>query len=428
MSVLKIDYELTKKFYSNDELENAKSRAKEALKTVKEKSGEGNDFLGWYGYPLSYDKEEFERVKRCASTIIRGSEVLVVIGIGGSYLGAKAAVAALSPYFEERGLEVIFAGNSISSTYLVELRDYLKDKDFSVNVISKSGTTTEPAIAFRFFYELLKKKYMKEELKEHVFLTTDAKKGALRKIGEENGFEMFVVPEDMGGRYSVLSSVGLLPIACAGFDIDKMMAGAKKAHEELLDGGIALEYAALRNLLLEKNYNIEILEAYEPSLSFVAEWWKQLFGESEGKDHKGIFPASCIFSTDLHSMGQYIQEGRRNLFETVIKVENAKRNIDIPFDKDNLDELNYLLGKSVNEVNNTALEATVKAHDEGGVPEIKLLLDEINEFNLGYLFYFFELSCAISGYMLGVNPFNQPGVEAYKKNMFEMLGKPGYKK
>ena len=428
MSTIKLDYSLAKKYITDEEMENAINSAKEALNTLNNKSGEGNDFLGWVDYPFAYDKEEFKRVKECASTIIRGSEVLVVIGIGGSYLGAKAAIAALSPYFEEKGLEVIFAGNSISSTYLVELRDYLWDKDFSVNVISKSGTTTEPAIAFRFLYEMLKKKYMKEELKEHIFLTTDSEKGALRKIGEENGFEMFVVPGDMGGRYSVLSSVGLLPIACAGFDIDKMMAGAIAAKKELVGESDALKYAAIRNALLNKGFDIEILESYEPSLMYLSEWWKQLFGESEGKDHKGIFPASCIFSTDLHSMGQYIQEGRRNLFETVIKINNAKKDVDIPFDKDNLDGLNYLLGKTINEVNNVALEATVEAHDEGGVPEIKLELEEINEYNLGYLFYFFELACAISGYSLGVNPFNQPGVEAYKKNMFTMLGKPGYKK
>lgn len=428
MSVLKLDASFAYNYLSDEELNKAREDAKNALKVLEEGSGEGSDFLGWLNYPVEYDKEEFSRIKNAASTIIRGSEVLVVIGIGGSYLGAKAAIEALSPYFENKGLEIIFAGNSISSTYLTQLKDYLWDKDFSVNVVSKSGTTTEPAIAFRFLYEMLKKKYMKEELKEHVFLTTDKEKGALHTIGVENGFEMFTVPSDMGGRYSVLSAVGLLPIACAGFNIDKMMSGAKKAYEELKDGGDALEYAAVRNALYRKNFNIEILESYEPSLSFLSEWWKQLFGESEGKDNKGIFPASCVFTTDLHSMGQYIQEGRRNLFETVIKIENAQEDIDVPFDKDNLDGLNYLVGKSVSEVNNVALEATVKAHNDGGVPEIKLLFDEVNEYSLGYLFYFFEKACGISGYTLDVNPFNQPGVEAYKKNMFEMLGKPGYEK
>jgi len=428
MSVLKLDASYAMNFISDEEYQKAKEDSLNALKTLTEKTGEGNDFLGWVDYPVTYDKEEFSRIKSAASTIIRGSEVLVVIGIGGSYLGAKAAIEALSPYFENKGLEVIFAGNSISSTYLMQLKDYLWDKDFSVNVVSKSGTTTEPAITFRFLYEMLKKKYMKEELKEHVFLTTDKEKGALHTIGVENGYEMFTVPSDMGGRYSVLSAVGLLPIACAGFNIDKMMEGAKKAYEELKDGSLALEYATIRNALYRKNFDIEILESYEPSLSYVSEWWKQLFGESEGKDNKGIFPASCVFTTDLHSMGQYIQEGRRNLFETVIKIETPKEDTDVPFDKDNLDGLNYLVGKSVNEVNQVALDATMKAHNDGGVPEIKLTLDEINEYSLGYLFYFFEKACGISGYTLGVNPFNQPGVEAYKKNMFEMLGKPGYEK
>lgn len=428
MSVLKLDSTYAMNFLSDEELNKAREDAKAALSTLENKTGEGNDFLGWVKYPIEYDKEEFSRIKSAASSIIRSSEVLVVIGIGGSYLGAKAAIEALSPYFENKGLEIIFAGNSISSTYLNQLKDYLWDKDFAVNVVSKSGTTTEPAIAFRFLYDMLKKKYMKEELKEHIFLTTDKEKGALHTIGVENEYEMFVVPSDMGGRYSVLSAVGLLPIACAGFDIDKMMAGAKKAYDELKDGGDALEYAAIRNALYRKNYDIEILESYEPSLSFVSEWWKQLFGESEGKNNKGIFPASCVFTTDLHSMGQYIQEGRRNLFETVIKVENPTEDIDVPFFKDNLDGLNYLVGKSVNDVNAVALEATMKAHNDGGVPEIKLSLNEISEYSLGYLFYFFEKACGISGYTLGVNPFNQPGVEAYKTNMFEMLGKPGYEK
>ena len=425
---LKIDASLAEKYLSPEEIEKAREDAKKALEVLNKETGEGSDFLGWKDYPINYDKDEFSRIKKAATTILRSSEVLVVVGIGGSYLGAKAAIAALTPYFEERGLEIIFAGNTISSTYMSELREYLWNKDFSVNVVSKSGTTTEPAIAFRFLYEILKKKYMKEELKEHIFLTTDKEKGALHTIGVENGFEMFTVPDDMGGRYSVLSAVGLLPIACAGFDIDKMMKGAQDAYKDLKDGGAALEYAAIRNGLLRKGYDIEILESYEPCLTYLSEWWKQLFGESEGKDHKGIFPASCVFTTDLHSMGQYIQEGRRNLFETVIKIENPTTDLDIPFDKDNLDGLNYLVGKTQNEVNQVALEATVKAHDEGGVPEIKLIMSEIDETNLGYLFYFFEKACAISGYTLGVNPFNQPGVEAYKKNMFEMLGKPGYAK
>ena len=426
---LKLDASLAYKYLSEDELAKAREDAKEGLKTLLNKSGEGNDFLGWVDYPVTYDKEELSRIKKAASTITMNSDVLVVIGIGGSYLGAQATIDALTPYFEQKGLEVIFAGNSVSSTYLSQLRDYLWDKDFSLNVVSKSGTTTEPAIAFRVLFELLKKKYMKEELKEHVFLTTDRAKGALHEIGVKNDFEMFVVPDDMGGRYSVLSAVGLLPIACAGFDVDKMIKGAKDAMEDAKEeNSEALEYAALRNALLRKEFNIEILESYEPSLSFLIEWWKQLYGESEGKGHKGIFPAGCIFTRDLHSMGQYIQEGRRNLFETVLDIRNPKTDLDVPFDKENLDGLNYLVGKNVNDVNSVALLATMKAHDEGGVPGIKLSIDEIDEYNLGYLFYFFEIACGISGYTLGVNPFNQPGVEAYKKNMFEMLGKPGYTK
>ncbi len=412
-------------FLTNEELENMMNEAKSAQKKVYDKSGDGSDYLGWVDYPFSYDKEELSRVKKAATTIARSSDVLVVAGIGGSYLGAKAVISALTPYFEKPGLEIIFAGNTISSTYMSNLKDYLWDKDFSVNVISKSGTTTETAIAFRILFNMLKKKYMKEELLEHVFVTTDKEKGALKQIADEYEFETFVVPSDMGGRYSVLSAVGLLPIACAGIDIDKILKGAQAVYNDLKkDDNIAQKYAAVRNILYKKGYDIEILEAYEPSLVNFNEWWKQLFGESEGKELKGIFPASCIFSTDLHSMGQYIQEGRRNLFETVMEIKEPKCNIDIPFDKNNLDNLNYLSGKDLNYVNNTALEATIFAHKEGGVPEIKLEIDELDEFHIGYLVYFFEMSCAISGYILGINPFNQPGVEAYKSKMFEMLGKP----
>ena len=327
-------------------------------------------------------------------------------------------------------MEIIFAGNSISSTYLTRLKDYLWDKDFAVNVISKSGTTTEPAIAFRFLYELLKKKYMKDELYEHIFITTDKAKGALREIGVKNDYEMFVVPDDMGGRYSVFSGVGLLPIAVAGLNIDKLMDGAKKAANELnkKEANQAIEYAAIRNALYRKEFNIELLETYEPSLTYVIEWWKQLFGESEGKDHKGIWPSGALFTTDLHSLGQYIQEGRRNLFETVIEIETPEADLDIPYDKDNLDGLNYLAGKTIDYVNKQAMNATCKAHEDGGVPQIRLSIDELNEYNLGYLLYFFMVSCAVSGYTLGVNPFNQPGVEEYKRNMFINLEKPGYTK
>ncbi len=430
MMSFSVDLESAKRFVSEEELKQFKVKAEEALKSLESKNGLGSDFLGWHDYPLSYDKEEFERIKKAALTIQRTSEVLVVIGIGGSYLGAKAAIDALSPYFENDGVEVIFAGNSISSSYLTQLKDYLWDKDFSVNVISKSGTTTEPAIAFRFILDILKKKYMKEELKEHIFLTTDKEKGALREIGLKNGYEMFTVPQDMGGRYSVFSAVGLLPIASKGYDIDKLLLGAKDAYKAFLgnNNSYAMEYAIYRNALLSKNFDIEILESYEPCLQFVSEWWKQLFGESEGKEGKGIYPASCIFTTDLHSMGQYVQEGRRNLFETVINVKVPKQDLDIPFDKDNTDGLNYIASKSIDYVNKTAMEATSKAHFDGGVPQIRINIEEIDEYNLGYLFYFFMKSCAISGYVLGVNPFNQPGVEAYKVNMFKMLGKPGYEK
>ena len=417
-------------FLTDEELNNARMDASAAFDTLMNKNGEGSDFLGWLGYPNNYDKEEFSRIKKAAHTIERTSEVLVVVGIGGSYLGARAVIEALSPYFEKRGMEIIFAGNSISSTYLTRLKDYLWDKDFAVNVISKSGTTTEPAIAFRFLYELLKKKYMKDELTEHVFITTDKAKGALREIGVKNDYEMFIVPDDMGGRYSVFSGVGLLPIAVAGLNIDKLMEGAKEAANNLSikNNNPAIEYAAIRNALYRKEFNIELLESYEPSLTYIVEWWKQLFGESEGKDHKGIWPSGALFTTDLHSLGQYIQEGRRNLFETVIDIETPSADLDIPFDRDNLDGLNYLAGKTINYVNKQAMKATCKAHEDGGVPQIVLSIDELNEHNLGYLLYFFMVSCAVSGYTLGVNPFNQPGVEEYKKNMFINLEKPGYTK
>ena len=427
--MINLDLSNLDSFVSKELLDEYIGKGKKAQDSVYTKSGEGSDFLGWVDYPISYDKEELSRVKRAASTINRSSEVLVVCGIGGSYLGAKALIDALSTYFNNSSLEIIFAGNTISSTYMSNLKDYLWDKDFSVNVISKSGTTTETAIAFRFLFNMLKKKYMKEELKEHIFITTDKEKGALHEIALEWGFDTFTVPSDMGGRYSVLSSVGLLPICAAGFDVDKILKGSADAYNDMKkDGNIALKYAAARNALLSRGYDIEILESYEPSMVFFSEWWKQLFGESEGKNGKGIFPAACVFSTDLHSMGQYIQDGRRNLIETVLSINTPKNNIDIPFDKNDLDKLNYLSGKDLNYVNNTALLATIEAHKEGGVPVMKLEIEEIDEYHLGYLVYFFEMACAISGYILGVNPFNQPGVEAYKTKMFEMLGKPGYKK
>ena len=418
------------KFLSESELKKAKEDDLKAFETLKKKDGPGNDFLGWYDYPLNYDKEELKRIKAAAQTIQRTSEVLVVIGIGGSYLGTRAVIEALTPYFTNNGLEIIFAGNSISSSYLVKLRDYLWDKDFSVNVVSKSGTTTEPAIAFRFLYNILKKKYFKDELREHVFFTTDKEKGALRQVGLENDFEMFVVPTDMGGRFSVFSAVGLLPICAMGFDVDQLLKGAVDSYNYFKkeENNDALNYAMVRNALLRKNYNIEIMESFEQFLSYISEWWKQLFGESEGKEGKGIYPASVVFTTDLHSLGQYIQDGRRNLFETCINVVNPSQDIDIPFDKDNLDNLNYISGKSIDYVNKAAMNATKEAHIAGGVPQIRINIDSLNEYNIAFLLYFFMVSCGISAYMLGVNPFNQEGVEAYKRNMFIALGKPGYTK
>lgn len=426
--MLKVDISSVEKFIKNENVEALSLKVNEAFNTLYNKSGLGNDFLGWVDYPITYSKEEFERIKAASATISRSSEVLVVVGIGGSYLGAKAIISALDPFFKEKGVEIIFAGNNMSSTYLAELRDYLWNKDFSVNVVSKSGTTTEPALTFRFLYEILKKKYMKEELKEHIFFTTDPYKGALKTIGDEKGYEMFTVPSDMGGRYSFLSAVGLLPIAL-NHDIDKLMEGAIKAYKDIKENKEEVyKYVLARNALYNMGYKIEILESYEPNLSFLSEWWKQLFGESEGKDNKGIYPSSSIFTTDLHSMGQYIQEGERTLFETLISINEPKEDLDVPFDKDNLDELNYLSGQMVDYINKVASEATSKAHEDGGVPQIKITIDKLDEFNLGYLMYFFMVSCGVSGYTLGVNPFNQPGVEAYKTNMFKMLKKPGYDK
>ncbi len=429
---LALDISKAKQFVDAKVLKDLEKEVIAAHEVLRSKQGAGNDYLGWLDLPVAYDHEEFLRIKQAADRIKKQSQVLLAIGIGGSYLGARSAIEMLKKYFNNPGVEVIFVGNQISSTYAVQLLDYLKDKDFSINVISKSGTTTEPAIAFRIFKEYLESRYGKDEAKRRIYATTDKARGALKTLSDAEGYEEFVVPDDVGGRFSVLTAVGLLPIAAAGVDIDKMMEGAKDAYLDYAEKDInkndGLQYALIRNALYRSGKKIEMLVNYEPKLNYFSEWWKQLFGESEGKNNKGIFPASCVFTTDLHSMGQYIQEGRRNLFETVIKVENPLEDIDVPFFKDNLDGLNYLVGKSVNDVNQVALDATMKAHNDGGVPEIKLTLDEINEYSLGYLFYFFEKACGISGYTLGVNPFNQPGVEAYKTNMFEMLGKPGYEK
>ena len=413
-----------------DKLDKYEERALAAFDTLMNKDGEGNDFLGWIDRPVDYDKDEFERIKKAAARIRENSDVLVSIGIGGSYLGIKAVDVACDSYFNsKRKTEIIYAGNQISGEYLADLLDYLKDKDYSLNVISKSGTTTEPAIAFRILREAIEEKYGKEEAKERIFATTDKAKGALKQLADAEGFESFVVPDDIGGRFSVISAVGLLPLAVASVDIDEFMAGFADGREKYTVKSMendAIKYAAVRNMLHENGKDIEILLNYEPKLSYVAEWWKQLYGESEGKDGKGIFPASVSNTTDLHSMGQMIQDGKRNIFETVIEVENPNRDITIKEDADNLDGLNFLAGKNMSYVNKQAMEGTTMAHVEGGVPNIRIKLEKIDERKLAELFYFFEIAVGVSGYMLGVNPFNQPGVEAYKTAMFKLLGKPGF--
>ena len=413
-----------------DNLKNYEGRALDAFDTLINKSGKGNDFLGWIDRPVDYDKEEFERIKMAADKIRSNSDVLVSIGIGGSYLGIKAVDVACDSYFNsDRKTQIIYAGNQISGQYMVELLDYLKDKDYSLNVISKSGTTTEPAIAFRFLKEAIEEKYGKEGARERIFATTDRAKGALKDLATKEGYETFVVPDDIGGRFSVISAVGLLPLAVAGIDIDEFMAGFADGREKYTLKSMendAIKYAAVRNMLHEAGKDIEVLVNYEPKLKYVAEWWKQLYGESEGKDGKGIFPASVNNTTDLHSVGQMIQDGKRNLFETVIEVENVDKDIEIKTDADNLDGLNYLAGKKMSYVNKQAMEGTAMAHVEGGVPNIRVKIEKVNERTLAELFYFFEIAVGVSGYMLGVNPFDQPGVEAYKKAMFKLLGKPGY--
>ena len=413
-----------------DKLDKYEERALAAFDILMGRNGEGNDFLGWIDRPVDYDKDEFERIKKAAARIRENSDVLVSIGIGGSYLGIKAVDVACDSYFNsKRKTEIIYAGNQISGEYLLDLLDYLKDKDYSLNVISKSGTTTEPAIAFRILREAIEEKYGKEEAKERIFATTDKAKGALKQLADAEGFESFVVPDDIGGRFSVISAVGLLPLAVAGVDIDEFMAGFADGREKYTVKSMkndAIKYAAVRNMLHENGKDIEILLNYEPKLAYVAEWWKQLYGESEGKDGKGIFPASVSNTTDLHSMGQMIQDGKRNIFETVIEVENPNRDITIKEDAENLDGLNFLAGKNMSYVNKQAMEGTTMAHVEGGVPNIRIKLEKINERKLAELFYFFEIAVGVSGYMLGANPFNQPGVEAYKTAMFKLLGKPGY--
>ena len=405
---------------------------KAAHEMLHNKSGLGNDFVGWLDLPVDYDKDEFARIKAAAERIKKNTEVFIVIGIGGSYLGARAAIEFLkSPNYnalKKDTPDIYFTGNSISSTALSELLQICEGKDVSINMISKSGTTTEPAIAFRVFREFLENKYGKEGAKERIFCTTD--KGTLKMLADREGYETFVVPDDVGGRYSVLTAVGLLPIAVSGADIDALMAGAAKAREELsvcdLEKNDCYKYAAIRNILYRKGKAIELLVSYEPAFTLMNEWWKQLFGESEGKDNKGLFPASVVFSTDLHSMGQFIQDGSRTMFETVVLIDKPKQDVTLGTDPENVDGLNFLSGKTMDFVNKKAFEGTVLAHTDGGVPNVILTIEDSSEAELGYLIYFFEKACAISGYMLGVNPFNQPGVESYKKNMFALLGKPGY--
>ena len=439
MSKLLFDYSKALEFVSQEEIDNFESTVNLAKETLINKKGAGADFLGWLDLPVNYDKEEFERIKKAAKKIQSDSEVLVVIGIGGSYLGAKACIEALSHSFyalldktKRPYPHIVFCGNSISEKYLHDLEEALEDKDFSINIISKSGTTTEPAVAFRVLKKALIKKYGKEEAKKRIYATTDRAKGALKKLTDEEGYESFVVPDDVGGRFSVLTAVGLLPIAVAGIDIDRLMSGAATARKSALEKPYkenpALLYAAMRNIIHRKGKAIEILANYEPSFHYISEWWKQLYGESEGKDNKGIYPASVDLTTDLHSMGQFIQEGNRILYETVISIEKPLVNMLLEEEEKDTDGMNYLAGKSIDFVNKSAMNGTILAHTDGGVPNLSIVLPELNEEYLGELFYFFEFACGVSGYILAVNPFNQPGVESYKKNMFALLGKPGFEK
>ena len=437
MNKVTFDYSKAASFIQDQEVESMKKLALDAKELLVSKTGAGNDFLGWIDLPVDYDKEEFDRIKKAAARIQSDSEVLLVIGIGGSYLGARAAIEFLRHSFYNtvskeirKTPEIYFVGNSISSTYIKHLMDVIGDRDFSINMISKSGTTTEPAIAFRVFKEMMENKYGKEEAAKRIYATTDKARGSLKNLAKKEGYESFVVPDDVGGRFSVLTAVGLLPIAVSGADIDKLMEGAQAGRKAALEASFeendALKYAALRNILLRKGKCIEILANYEPSVHYVSEWWKQLYGESEGKDQKGIFPASVDLTTDLHSMGQFIQDGSRNMFETVINIETSREEIILKEEAVDLDGLNYLAGKSVDFVNKSAMNGTILAHTDGQVPNLMVKVPEVSEFYLGQLFYFFEFACGVSGYLLGVNPFNQPGVESYKKNMFALLGKPGY--
>lgn len=432
---LKLNSKFLDNYVSKDDINNISNEVYNAQRVLNSRSGEGNDFLGWVDLPVNYDKDEFSRIKVAAKNIQESCDIFVVIGIGGSYLGARAAIEFVkSPVYNnlpnKKTPDIYFAGNSISASSLNDLLKICEGKDVCINVVSKSGTTTEPAVAFRVFRALLEEKYGKEGAKKRIFATTDKAKGTLKKFSDENGYETFVVPDDVGGRFSVLTAVGLLPIAVAGIDIDAMMKGAQDARvaysNEDIESNDCLKYVAIRNILLRGGKSVEILAAYEPAAQMLCEWWKQLFGESEGKDKKGIYPSSVIFSTDLHSLGQFIQDGSRIMFETVLDIKKSNDELLIPFDPNNVDKLNFLSGKDLDYVNHTAMLGTLFAHSDGDVPNIVLELDDRSEYSFGYLIYFFELACAISGYTLGVNPFNQPGVESYKKNMFALLGKEGY--
>ena len=435
--MLEIKLNLKNSIVETKDILEYKEKVEKYHNELKTRALDSNDFVGWLELPTNYSKIEFKRIKQAAQRISEDSDILLVIGIGGSYLGARAVIEALTSSFDHMLQErkhpyILYAGNNLSPNYINELVEAIGNKDFSINVISKSGTTTEPAIAFRIFREILESKYGIEEARSRIYVTTDEKKGALKKLADQEGYEQFVIPDNVGGRFSVLTAVGLLPIATAGIDIDKLMEGARLAQVRYNDNNVkyneCYQYAVARNILYKSNKTTEILVNYEPKMHYFTEWWKQLYGESEGKDQKGIFPAGVDFTTDLHSMGQYIQEGRRDLFETVLRIENPKTNIKINPDDDNLDGLNYLAGKDLDFVNKKAMEGTIQAHVTGDVPNILISIEKLDEETMGHLIYFFEKACAISGMILGVNPFNQPGVEEYKKNMFKLLEKPGYDK
>ncbi|MEK5427287.1 glucose-6-phosphate isomerase [Cytobacillus sp. FSL R7-0680] len=437
MTHIQFDYTKAFSFFSEHELSYLKGAVTAAHTAIENKTGAGHEFLGWVDLPKNYNREEFARIQQAASKVKQDSDVLLVIGIGGSYLGARAAIEMLQHSFynalskeKRKTPQIVFVGNNISSSYIHDVIDLLEGKDFSINVISKSGTTTEPAIAFRLFRKILEEKYGVEEARKRIYATTDKEKGALKTLANEEGYESFIIPDDIGGRYSVLTAVGLLPVAVANIDINQVMEGAEVARKELssadIEENIAYQYAAVRNVLYNKGKTIEMLVNYEPGLQYFSEWWKQLFGESEGKDQKGIYPSSANFSTDLHSLGQYVQEGRRDLFETVIKVKKPRHEVKIENLENDLDGLNYLANQSIDFVNHKAFEGTMLAHTDGGVPNLIVTIPAMDAFTFGYLVYFFEKACAISGYLLGVNPFDQPGVEEYKVNMFALLGKQGY--